>query len=387
MSIPQILSDQLTTYYPAALHSNKCWYVNYYVFNPYTQEMEEKRIKVNRIKSIPERRNYARKLIKEINSKLESGWNPLIKHENVKQFHRLLDVIEIYKRAKYKELEDNSIRSYDSFLLKLSQHIETIDIDLYCGAFNKRFAADFMLHIKADENICNRTYNNHLLFYRRYFKWMHDFDYISDNPFDAIPPISKKFIKKKRRALTREQLRQLVEFLEPSHPRFLVASMLLYYCLLRPDDLAYLKKKHFNLNNYTIQILADETKNDSTSFRVIPKVMEKYIETLNLDRMHPNDFIFSDHKSYSFTAGEKKIDSRYFAKYWAERVRPALGFNMELQFYSLKDTGITNLMADGISPAYIQGQADHSSLEITNMYLDKRLPEGYEQIRNLAKAV
>jgi len=121
------------TYYPAYLAEGKVWYVTYYAYNPFTERMEMKRIKINRIKSIPERRRFGRMLVKEINNKLESGWNPFIEKIREKHFHSVLSAIDVFKKTKYKELEENSIRSYESFLKKLSEHVESIDNKMYCN--------------------------------------------------------------------------------------------------------------------------------------------------------------------------------------------------------------------------------------------------------------
>lgn len=61
-------------YQPAELHEGKIWYINYYVINPVTGKLQEKRIKYNRIKSITERRKGAKRIIQEINDKLLNGW-------------------------------------------------------------------------------------------------------------------------------------------------------------------------------------------------------------------------------------------------------------------------------------------------------------------------
>ncbi|MDO9153731.1 MAG: hypothetical protein Q7U47_08510, partial [Paludibacter sp.] len=305
MSIPQIFPNHIITYYPAALHVGGVWYVNYYILNPFTDVIVEKRIKINRIKSIPERRIFARNLIRELNIKLQTGWNPFITPEGTKEFHLLTEVIETYKRAKFKELEKNSVRSYESFLLKLNLHITKIDKNMYCGSFTKRQASDFMLLIKSDNHVSHRTYNNHLLFYRRFFKWIQDFDYIAANPFETIPTISKKLIHKKRRALDRSQLRELVVQLESTHPRFLAACMMLYYCLLRPDDLMELKRKHFDLIKNVIIIFEAETKNKNSSLRTIPIALEKYLRYLDIEKLHPDDYVFSDR--YNLAPGRIKI--------------------------------------------------------------------------------
>ena len=59
---------------------------------------------------------------------------------------------------------------------------------------------------------------------------------------------------------------------------------------------------------------------------------------------------------------------------------------MTLQFYSLKDTGITNMLEDGVATNEVQGQADHSSLEMTSVYARKVTPRSKIDIRKKPKA-
>ena len=51
--------------------------------------------------------------------------------------------------------------------------------------------------------------------------------------------------------------------------------------------------------------------------------------------------------------------------------------------YSLKDSGITDMLAAGVSPAFVQGQADHSDLSITAVYAHTRTKAAYNELRNL----
>ena len=66
MPATQNFSNQVLKYYPAYLSEGKMWYITYYVYNPYADKMQLKRIKLNRIKSISEHHKYARLLIREI---------------------------------------------------------------------------------------------------------------------------------------------------------------------------------------------------------------------------------------------------------------------------------------------------------------------------------
>ena len=56
-------------------------------------------------------------------------------------------------------------------------------------------------------------------------------------------------------------------------------------------------------------------------------------------------------------------------------------FLMFRQFYSLRDTGIIEMLANGISPNEVKEQADHSSIKITNEYLKHANPKGIDSIK------
>ncbi len=377
----------LVRFYPAEICENKDWYVKFYVWNPFRGCMALRRVKVNRVKNIRERRMFARNLAREINAKLEAGWNPFVEQETRKGFHKFLDALDTYMSVQEKEREANSLRCYKSFVKKLTTWLCEVyrRPDLYAYEFDKPLATAFMLWVKQQPKVSHRSYNNHLTFYRALFNWLVQFDYTKVNPFAAIKKNPKNLTKKNRKSFTNEQLRALVDFLKKENPRYLAACMLTYYCFLRPDDLTYLRAASIDLKNSVIKVNAEDTKNDNTSYKTIPLALEPYLECLQLDRCDKNHYVFGHHKK--FTPSAKRIDSREVARYWSTVVRKKLSWGMELQFYSLKDTGISNLLADGVGANYVQGQADHSSLEVTNEYVVSRTPEGHEMIRQRARVI
>ena len=85
----------LVRFYPAEICENKDWHVKFYAWNPFTRCMARVRVKVNRVKSVTERRRFARGLAREINAKLEAGWNPFVEQESAKGFHRFLDALRL----------------------------------------------------------------------------------------------------------------------------------------------------------------------------------------------------------------------------------------------------------------------------------------------------
>ena len=62
-------------------------------------------------------------------------------------------------------------------------------------------------------------------------------------------------------------------------------------------------------------------------------------------------------------------------------VRPGCGFGEDLQFYSLKDTGITGMLQSGVAINLVQQLADHSSVAMTALYVGKS-PAANAELRN-----
>ena len=89
MSIHENFTNTTYKFYPAYLSTGKEWKIIYYVFNPYTNEMQRFRIKLNHIKTVSERRKIARSMIIEINQKLYQGWKSLFKRREQNCIHSL----------------------------------------------------------------------------------------------------------------------------------------------------------------------------------------------------------------------------------------------------------------------------------------------------------
>ena len=92
-----------------------------------------------------------------------------------------------------------------------------------------------------------------------------------------------------------------------------------------------------------------------------------------LDLSNPDLYLFGSHRleKYRFTPGTKPTIGQRIADYWRFEIRPGCGFGEDLQFYSLKDTGITNMLGDGVPISFVQQQADHSSVAMTAIYVGK----------------
>ncbi|MDR0729297.1 MAG: site-specific integrase [Prevotellaceae bacterium] len=374
------------SYIPARLTEGKEWFVSYYVIYPPTGKLRRKKVKMNRIHSITQRRIVARKLIIDINAKLYNGWNPFLEDEAPKSYHQLLDVLATYMAIQEKELEKNSLRSYRSYVKFIVEYIihSLKTPKMYVAQFDKGTAADLMLAIKQNPALSNRTYNNYLLFYKVLFNWLKQYNYITANPFEGITKIAKRKTPKIRQLISSELRKALCDYLCKQNPNYLSMCMMCYYCFLRPNEISYLKVSDVDLMKQTILVRKEIAKNDKDSIRIIPDAMMPYMKHLQLTG-DKDRYLFSFDRKYLFVPGVKHADSREIARYWST-LRDAVKIPVNVQFYSLKDTGITNMLADGVAANFVQGQADHSSLAITSMYAGTTTPASQEQIRKKAGA-
>ena len=369
-------------YTPPKLTRGKIWYISYYVQDPLTKKLRRMRIKVNRGKTVKEKNAAARAIMGRLSEKLALGWNPLLERQAPKAYKKLFDALDNFIDAKSRELEPNSMRSYNSFVRTLRNWLQNhgCDDSTYVCAFTEDMAIDFMEGIESNPKISPRTYNNYLLFCRVLFDWMIERSYISENPFASIRRKTKKLTTKKRRAFTDEELVRLWTFLQDANPEYMLVCQFCYCCLLRPKEIALLKCSDIRPESQTVLVRGEIAKNDNTSSRTIPDSMMPFIRKLDLSR--PDLFLFGKHKNYDFKPGKEAAEERKIAKYWSEVVRKECGFPMELAFYSLKDTGVTNMIASGVPVSFVQQQADHSSLAMTSIYC-RRSAKATEQLKGM----
>jgi integrase len=375
--------SKVITYYPAEIHKGKDYYVGYYVLNPGTGKLTIKKTRLNRLKGAV-RDKYARDLVRQINDKLARGWNPYIEQAAPKSMNRLIDVIEIYRNFMERELEENSLRSYNSFLNFFKSYIEKElnRKEMYVFQFSKEEASEMMLYLMNDKTKTARTYNNYLLFFRTFFYWLIQYNYSTINPFTTIKKLKQK--EKKREPVPKDIQDRLRDYLQQNNPHFLATMLLCYYCFIRPKEICLLKIADIDLTKGFVRVDADIAKNDHTSFRTMPSDLIEILRPIVKDQPQ-NYYLVSQWSGnkYDFKPGSEPIDSRKIGKYW-EKLRKELDIPKNITFYSLKDTGIIQMSRDGVSWKDIQDQADHSSGDITRIYARYREPGGSQQIRERA---
>ena len=371
-------------YLPAKLSKGKVWFVYFYVKSPVTGKLVRRRIKVNRYKSCKDRTDLAKSIIGDINNRLSLGWNPLLESVTPRAGVPLFLALDDYLKVKAKEMRPNSMRSYRSFIGVFREWAGNHGFTerTLVTLVTKEVAIAFMNDMDGRSDVSVITYNNYVRFFGGLFAWMVKKGFLASNPFAGIDKKHRKTgAAKKRRLLTPAELATLIRFLEKKNPEYLAICLFCYCCFMRPKEIALLRCGDIDLKRQAVKVSGEIAKNGKDSIRTIPDEMLPYLRILDLS--HPDLYLFGAHpkEEYRFQPGPKPTIGQRIADYWRLEVRPGCKFGDELQFYSLKDTGITNMLGDGVPISFVQQQADHSSVAMTAIYVGKS-PAANAELRN-----
>ena len=249
------------------------------------------------------------------------------------------------------------------------------------AAFSKDMGRGFMDWLEERDDVSPRTYNNYLSFLGTLWEWMAERGFATENIFRDFKRKPRRLMQKKRRLLTPEEIARLFAFLERENPEFLAVVVLCYCCFIRPKEIALLRCGDIDLKAGLVHVRAETAKNDNESYRTIPDAARPYLERLDLSRSDWYLFGRNAGRGDDFKPGRQPVDNKKFSDYWKAIVRPACHFGLDIQLYSLKDSGITGMIESGVAINLVQQQADHSSVAMTAIYVGKS-PAANAELRN-----
>jgi integrase len=231
----------------------------------------------------------------------------------------------------------------------------------YVYQFNSEFIRDFLDWLYLERECSERTVNNYRGWCSSLAEWMIERHYLDTNPVANINKLRAK--PKKRKDLSKEMLTTLFDYLNRTDKYLLLACMFEYYTFIRPTELSYIQLKDINVSKHTVFVPATVSKNKRDANVGLNDTIIKLMLDLKVFE-HPADhYLFSK----DLMPGWRRVDPDIFNKRWAS-MRKKLGWDANVKFYSLKDSGIRDLAnARGIVIA--RDQARHTDVSTTNKYL------------------
>ena len=350
-------------------HQGKENYVDFYAFDPAVGRMRRKKVMVDRYRTKKAMCSYAKQVVGELTQKLMRGWNPWVETKSAAQFVPWEEVCSRYHQYVVKlnndhAFRDETMRDYLSRLKVLQEWVATSRFSVYYTYQMDEFVVlQFLDEMFVERNWSPQTYNNYVVWLKGFCRWLIERRYIHDDPTVGIKRV-RKTTSKNRTVISDSVLTNVREYLEEHNKHFLLACNILHYMFIRPHEMSMLKIGDFHLEKKTLVLQDDQTKNRQSAVVTLPDHIVRLMVELEVFRHADSDYLFSD----GFAPGRKWRDSKQFRDYWNHHVRKELKLPAEYKFYSLKDTGITNMLRSNTDPLSVRDQARHSSLLITNTY-------------------
>ena len=359
-------------YLPATLKTNKSgWLIEYYVENPQTQELSRKRIKLerllNRYPSKTDAKKHINNIILALNMKLSTGWNPYFQGEDSRMYTPVRDVCRRYLEEVEKTHREATVRSYKSFIKVFMEWVEQQKQGIYSSMISHTMIVRFMDYVfyerKASngEDISAYTYNSYIKQGSAFFNWMIEKCYCKENHFSKI---KRKKTEDKRRILIPEDYREKIDsYLKDTNPGYLLVLKLIYAGLIRPKELRMLKVGDLSFADKQIRIRKEVAKNGHERFvPVADEILMSFLD-LGVPNAANSDYLFGQ----GYKPGPVMVSEARMTKTWTS-LRKKLHLPQEMQMYSFRDTGMTEMIKNGMDPLSVKQLADHHSLDMTAIY-------------------
>lgn len=380
----QIAVNEIVGWKTPKLHQASECYVSLSAFDPSRGQFRTKKFMLGHIKGKRNQRIYGEGLIKRLTEKLMQGWNPWVEIMQPLEYSSFDEVCLKYKEYLLKLLKENNMReesvaSYTSRISMLQKWKEKEKINLfYTYQFDSRLVGQFLDYIFVDRNNTMRTRNNYLSWLKTFCKYLLERGYIPSDPTTSYSIVNRRGQHKNRDVIPDDVLVTLKEWLTAHNKHFLLACYVLHYMFVRPREMSYLKIGDINIRKKTLLLHGENTKNHNDGVLTLPDHVMKLMMELKVFDSPGNFFLFSD----NFAPGAERKSEKCFRDYWTRVIRKQLKMTDRYKFYSLKDTGITNMLRSNTDILTVRDQARHSSILMTDTYTPKDIQNANKLLLN-----
>lgn len=364
--------NQVKSWTPPVLHQKSECYISFSAFCPDTGKMKMKKIMLGRIKGKRNQKAYAEGIIQRITAQLIAGWNPWIERTTNLEYSKFEDVCDKYHDYLFKLMRDNNMReesavSYLSYLKIMREWININKKVVYIYQFDKRIVSEFLDYVYVERNNTLRTRNNYLAWVKVFCHYLVDRDYIHVDPSESFVSAQRSREGKNRDTIPDDIMIKIHDYLLDKNPYYLLACYMLHYVFIRPHEMTYIQIKDIKIQEQTILIHGQNAKNHNDAVLTLPEKVLKLMIDLRIFDRPDNFYLFSD----GFRPGREQKSEKKFRDFWIRNIRKDLKLPEKYKFYSLKDTGITNMLRANTDVLTVRDQARHSSILITDIYTPK----------------
>ena len=377
------ISSEFMGYTPPILKktASRGEHIEYYVYNPVTMKMERQRIRLEKLshqfKNRSQYKQMVMQLMMNLTGKLAGGWTPYGENQNVAEYTPINKAIEAYIADKSRDLRKASMVSYISVAKIFVEWLITQNIhEMASHLLNQRTCQRFMDELRDRPKFNNNTYNTYLKKYRACFAWMVDRGYCKENPFEKIKTLKKQ--EKIRQLIPVDARETVINHVRTSkHPNYEIVMHLIFTSLIRPSEIERLQVRDVDLKNKCIHIPANKAKTHKDRDAALSDTcIALLIPLLSKPGILPTWYLINS----NYECGPEPCYHGMFKKHWM-KIRKDCGLPDEMQLYSLKDSGITEMLEAGVSINQVKEAAGHADISTTNKYIGKDTEKMIEAVR------
>lgn len=363
---------ELIGYTIPSYHEGKNSYIDFYFYDSELSKIRRKKYHLDSIPSKRKRKAYATVFISELTKKLMTGWRPWNSQNGIDKEEILFtECLDKYLERIKKFGKERTIHTYTSYINIIKEFLKiSANPPKFVSDFNKEFVVEFLDWLLMNREVGPRTRNNYRNWLNIFSEYLIERKYINENPTIGTGKLKEQ--SKFRKPLSQSMLQTLTNYLTKNDKDFLLAVMLEYYCFIRPKELRLIKIQDISVKNQSILIAGNISKNGRTATVALNDTIIKMMLETGCLTSPSSYYLFGN----DFKPSETKCTINAINIKW-DKVRKALGFGTEYQFYSLKDSGIRDL-ANQAGIVTAKRQARHTDISTTNKYLegeDMPLPE------------
>jgi integrase len=338
----------------------KRWYVHYTAIDSDGKSYTAKQYKgINNFKTVEGRELAAKHLIEKLEQEIGNVTRKTIR--------------QTLEHALSKEshiLRTDTVYAYYSKINVFCQWCDENNVTTF-QQINSDVVGEFLKNL-IDKGRSNATYNA----YKNTLSLLLDKTNKAENPFTEFKNMKKNSTPAKY--FNKRDIRKLQYLISNEDPQLWLFCQMMYYCLIRPNELRHVKISDIDLDEGYITILSEHSKVGKTDTVAIPTELQEILDDLELEQ-YPNDFyLFSKCGSPSY----RKVSESHFAT-THQAILKSEGYDTDrYKLYSWKHTGAVGMVKNGVSLKDIQIQGRWSTLEMVDSYLRQLGVKDLEKLKS-----
>lgn len=315
----------------------KNWYVQCDFYDPMHADKYPKgfsfRKKVNKFKTIEERRAAIKLLLVEIPKLLDQkGYNPITGKFMIEPVPVVINALNpktnfieaLQINYTLLSVSPGVIKEMKRIIKKVGQSAIDLELDIPICEFHSGHVRDLLDRL----NLTPNEYNKYLTHLSIVLSDLVEKRMLFHNPIRDIK--KKKTVKKMRETLEISELQQIFKILKSEHYTFYRYGMIFFHSGARTAELFRVQKKHVNLDRqeYKVTIMKGDSYKEVKKV-ILPNALPFWEEVIS-ECSNEDDFLFTRNLQPSLTP----IQPYQITKRWKRLVKDKLSVTAD--FYSLK---------------------------------------------------